>query len=68
MAGPSKLVSEQDGMYAFHFCALKHFGVWDLVLPLDMEQAPEAAHVEGIQLLNVAAVSCPCFTCIQQGW
>ena len=33
-----------------------------------MEQAPEAAHVEGIQLLNVAAVSCSCFTCIQQGW
>ena len=53
-------------MDALHLRTAQYFTVWDLVLPLHMEQSPETSHMEGIELLGVTAVHCPCFTAIEQ--
>ena len=53
-------------MDALHLSSLEHFSVWDFVLPLDSEKAPEASHVEGIELSCMSTVDCPGFAGIEQ--
>ena len=35
-------------------------------MPLDVEEFPEARCMEVVQLLGMALVHCPCFTCVEQ--
>ena len=54
-------------MDALYLGTLEHFSVWYSVLPSDMEQGPEASHVESIELLSMPAVDCPRLACIEKG-
>ena len=47
-------------------CLGMYLSVWNPVLPLHVEEFPEARCVEVVQLLGMALVHCPCFTCVEQ--
>ena len=47
MASPSEL---EHGTDALHLSPVEDLCVWNLVLPFDVEQPPEASHMEGIEL------------------
>ena len=68
MTSPSQLGALEDGIDALHFSPAEDLCVWDLVMPLDVEQSPKASHVEAIELFCMAAIHSPGLTCIQQGW
>ena len=37
-----------------------------MVLPLDIQDTPQAAHVEGVESTFLAHVGCPCLTAIKE--
>ena len=41
--------------------------IWDLVLPSDVQNALEAAHVKGIELSLLSGKQCPGLTALQEG-
>ena len=51
MTSPSQLGALEDGVDALHLSPVKNLCVWDLVLPPDVEQPPEASHMEGTEML-----------------
>ena len=68
MATPPELRAHRDGVDALHFGPLEHVGVWDFVLPPNTEQGFKTSHMEGIELIEMPGVHCPCLTGIKQGW
>ena len=55
-------------MYALHFCLLQDLCIWDLVLPPDLQDFPQATYVEMVKFLGMALVYCPGHTSIKEGW
>lgn len=63
-----ELIAQQDGTDALHRSTLRHFSVWDCVLPLDTEQCPESSNMKGIELFSMSALDCLPLARIEQGW
>ena len=46
-------------MYALHLCLFQDLCIWDLVLPPDFQEFPQATLVEMVKFLGMALVDCP---------
>ena len=55
-------------MNAREVCFGEHLSVWNLILPYDAEEFPEAHSVEVVQLVGMVVVYGLGFASIQQGW
>ena len=55
-------------MYSLHLCLLQDLCIWDLVLPPDIQDFPQATLVEMVKFLGMALLYCPGLTCIYEGW
>ena len=67
MPHPSKLSLDEHGLNAGGVGTLKNLQVGDVVLPADSEYGTESSHVEVLQLFDVSAIQCPCFTTVEEG-
>ena len=56
VTGPSGLSLLQEGVDAWDACPIQDLRVWNLVLPLNMEESAETAQVEVVELFGVYAV------------
>ena len=65
MTCPSCLGPEKHGMYRLGAGLLKDFSVGYFVLPLDVEEFAQAAHMEVVELSGMTSVHCPFSTAVE---
>lgn len=67
MPQPAQLVLGDCGLNTLAACSPQDLSVRHSVTPSDSQDALETADVEVFQGLDVAAVSNPCFTAVEEG-
>ena len=66
MAKPAHVSLLQQTIHAGDSSSLQDSGVWDFILPLDVQDASQAAHVEGIELVFLPCSDGPRLTAIRE--
>jgi hypothetical protein len=66
MTCPTQLGLQQHRFDGGGICSVQNFEVGDFVLPSNLKDATEGAHVELLQLSDVAPVHCPGLASIQE--
>ena len=56
----------QDSMDAEKASLFKDLGVWNFVLPFDVEELAQPAEGLAIELLRMSVVDNPCLTCVEE--
>ncbi len=62
----SKPSSSNPGLDVLKACAVLHFHIRYVIEPADPENAPQAAHVESLQPIDISLEQGPCFGAVQE--
>ena len=66
MAKPPEALQAQERVHRRDPCPRENVVVGYMVLPLDIKDTPQAAHVEGVESMFLAHVGCSCLTAIKE--
>ena len=67
VSNPLKMLSCNGRLYGGSSCPFKDDIIKNMVLPCYSKNPSKAHYVEGLELLNVSSIWCPCFCAVKQG-